>query len=171
MQHSLDTTTDFPIGRSATVSSNSTDWNSRARPRGTRPSALRAPVAVSTNRSAARFNKPTLSTLTRPESNATANKRGSGRSPPKTTRCTRSGRVEEAMFPKKSSARTSRERSSVMAGRRIRPSVATSSGVGHTFSGRLRTPPRSRRRRTDLSCPQTAVRRSPDSAGERLDNP
>ena len=106
-----------------------------ARLHGTRPSALRAPVAVSTSRSATRSSKPTLSTLTRLESNATANRHGSGRSPPRNTRCTQSERVEEVMFPRKSSARTSRERSSVMAGRRIRPSAATSSGAGAYSTG------------------------------------
>ena len=35
--------------------------------------------------------------------NVTANRRGSGRSLPRNIRCTRSGRVEEAMFPQKSS--------------------------------------------------------------------
>jgi len=62
--------------------------NCQARPRGTRPSAPRAPVAANTNASAARYSKLTLSTSTRPESDAPANKRGSGRSSPRVTRCT-----------------------------------------------------------------------------------
>jgi transposase len=53
-------------------------------------------------------------------------------------------RVEGVMFPQKSSARTSREQLFVMAGRRIRPSAATSSGVGRTFSARLKASPTSR---------------------------
>jgi len=40
------------------------------------------------------------------------------------------------MFRQKSSARTSRERSSAMAGRHIRHSPATSSGAGHIFSAK-----------------------------------
>jgi len=107
--------------------------NSQVHLRGTRPSALRAPVAVNTNRSADGFSTLTLFTSTRRESNATANRRGCGRSPRTSTRCTRSERVAEAMFRQKSSARTSRERSSAMAGRHIRHSPATSSGAGHIF--------------------------------------
>jgi len=57
-----------------------------------------APVAVNTNRSADGFSTLTLFTSTRRESNATANRRGCGRSPRTSTRCTRSERVAEAMF-------------------------------------------------------------------------
>ena len=77
-----------------------------------------------------------LSTLTRQESSETANRRGYGRSQPRSIHCTQLGRVEEAMSPQKSSERTSRERSSVMAGQRIRPSEASYNDVGRTFSGK-----------------------------------
>jgi len=131
-----DTITASPTGRSPTASSNCMASNSQVHLRGTRPSALRAPVAVNTNRSADGFSTLTLFTSTRRESNATANRRGCGRSPRTSTRCTRSERVAEAMFRQKSSARTSRERSSAMAGRHIRHSPATSSGAGHIFSAK-----------------------------------
>jgi len=66
------------------------------------------------------------------------------------------------MFPRKSSARTSRERSSVTGGRLIRPSAAISSGVGHIFCGRLKTQLKNRQkanRSTALSHSYTSLSR------------
>jgi len=102
-----DTITASPTGRSPTASSNCMASNSQVHLRGATERA-RAPVGVNTNRSADGFSTLTLFTSTRRESNATANRRGCGRSPRTSTRCTRSERVAEAMFRQKSSARTSR---------------------------------------------------------------
>lgn len=60
------------------------------------------------------------------------------------------------MFPQKSSARTSRERSSVMGGRHILPSAATSSGVGRIFYGKLKMPPRSRQKANRSTVPSNS---------------
>jgi len=144
--------------------------NSQVHPRGTRPSALRAPVAVNTNRSADGFSTLTLFTSTRRESK-------------------RDG--EQAWMW---TFRT--EKHTLYAVRESRGSDVPVEVLGEDFAGTVicdgwtaypafseelqrcwahilreaETPLKTGRRRTDLPCSQTVVRRSPDPTGERLDS-
>jgi len=67
------------------------------------------------------------------ESDAMETRRGSGRLERTSTRSTPFERVVGMMFPRKSPARTSRERSSVMGGRPTQPSAVICSGVEYIF--------------------------------------